>query len=636
MPKPFDIGEMPLDVRPMNSHNARLKAAPGKRYKYREPSKWKRHEFVCFDGEGFDVKGRHEYVYLAAFDGKEIFSIKDSKGLDTETCFEFLAMVAKAHKYGICVIYGGSYDSNMMMRDIPIESLKQLHKTGHLRWGDWFIRYAQRKYLQVTHLPTKRTCQLWDVIGFFQSTFEFSLQSWLDVKDDVIAAGKKGRGSFTARRLDSFVIPYCNTELQYFQELMQALYIALVNAGFKLNRWDGSGAIASFLFYDHKMLEHKGTEQEQERHYDKARGAYAGGRFELFQPGDYKQPVYNYDINSAYPYAIALLPPFTKLIRKDPSSPVQPYDLCYISYDNTESMIEMLGPVTNAKIRAREGTTEIPPTLPGIIHPFFHRSKQQLVKYPPIVERWCWGVEIIAARHAGFSVDVQKLLHWPDNGERPWQWVAQLFDHRKLLKAEGNSAEKAIKLGLNSLYGKMVQQKGWHPGEDIPKTHQLFWGGWVTAKTRAMIFEAMMYRPEAIIAVETDGLYSTEKLPLDLGDGLGQWDFTEYEEFTYLQSGMYFGVKKGETISKYRGLDKGSLLREAVLNAYETDRKIQAPTTRFRTIGTSLVSDSRMTDWRQWITETKEIVLESIVISLQRYFETLVRSAWTTVVPSGS
>ena len=38
------------------------------------------------------------------------------------------------------------------------------------------------------------------------------------------------------------------------------------------------------------------------------RSAYAGGSAEMFQFGNYEGPVYQYDLNSAYPYAAEFLP----------------------------------------------------------------------------------------------------------------------------------------------------------------------------------------------------------------------------------------------------------------------------------------------------------------------------------------
>ena len=619
MPTAEPIETMPGDGRASNGKNAynisRIKEE-SKRYKYREPSKWKRHSFICFDGEGYNINGRHEYVYLAAYDACDVFSIRDENGLGTEACFRFLCNVAATDKYGICVIYGGSYDANMMLRDVPHDILKKLHRLGEARWGDWFIRYAQRKYLLVHHTPTKKTCMLWDVIGFFQASFQSSLEQWLGIVDETIASGKKSRNKFTAKQLDTFIIPYCNKELEYFHELMHALWQALDNAGFKLSRWDGAGAIAGFLFKSRGMAAYKGSAEAQEEHYDKARSAYAGGRFELLRPGDYRQTVYNYDINSAYPYAITLLPEFQPLehITNLKGYEVSDYDLCYIDYDNQTSFMDAAtGGVYSGARR--------PTSVPGPIHPFFHRATNHSVGYTPSVRRWCWGVEVNTARRCGFQVNVTDIYHWHDSGLRPWSWVGQLYDHRRTLKADGNSAEKAIKLGINSLYGKMVQQKGWHEGEDIPKTHQLYWGGWVTAKTRSMIFEAMCIDAPGVIAVETDGIYTTTKLPLDIGPNLGQWDATVYRDFTYCQSGMYFGTPEGgKAVAKYRGLDKGTLTRDKVLKAYEdyqtnpkTKLTVKAVSTRFRTMGTSLVSEGRMEEWRQWVKETKTVQLDPIM-----------------------
>ena len=396
---------------------------------------------------------------------------------------------------------------------------------------------------------------------------------------------------------------------------MQALWIALDNAGFKLNRWDGAGSIASYLFHSRGMLDFKGSEEAQAEHYDKARDAYAGGRFELCRPGDFRETVYNYDINSAYPYAITQLPPFQDLVHQpdNDGTNISDYDLVYIDYDNSDSITKHL----MQGIPAFLGDVQTQ-SKPGPIHPFYNRSKKHLVCYPPQCKRWCWGIEVNTARSCGYTVNVTDVYHWIDNGERPWSWVGDLYNHRKELKAKGDNAERAIKLGINSLYGKMVQQKGWHEGDDIPRTHQLYWGGWVTAKTRSMLFEAMCIDPDSVIAVETDGIYTTTELPLNVGSELGQWDKTVYSDFTYCQSGMYFGTPVGgKAVAKYRGLDKGTLTREKVIAAYEayekdksTRLRIKARSTRFRTIGTSLVSPERMEKWRQWTKENKTITLE--------------------------
>jgi hypothetical protein len=605
MPTPVQSVDIPLppkggNPRPVTRGRVYNHPPDWKPYKYKKPSKWDKHQFICYDGEGYDINGRHEYVYLCAYDGADYMDIRNDAGLTTEQSIKFLLSTAKKYKYGINVIYGGSYDANMILKDLSYESLYQLHHEGEVLWRDYRIEYIARKYFQVSYIKNRKiTIRLWDVIGFFQSSFEASLEAWLDVKDQTIAKGKKSRAAFNAKQLD-FIIAYCQKELYLFEQLMQRLWQCLNAAGIKLNRWDGAGAASSFLLRANGVYEHKGSPEVQAAHYHLARAAYAGGRFELFRPGDFRCKVYNYDINSAYPYGMTQLPAFTGMVecrRKDHSKCIiGKYDLVKVDY---------------------EGSHQVP------IHPYFHRDNNYSISYPLQHKGWHWAPEYLVAQKYGMQGNIDIHYKLPDNKVRPFYWVGTLYDKRRALKASGDKAEKALKLALNALYGKLVQQKGWKPGKSIPVSHQLYWGGWITALTRSMIFDAMMQNPDCIIAAETDGIFCTEKLDLPLGEALGEWEVKEYDSLTYVQSGMYFGTlsegyynpakPQDREVVKYRGLDKGSLKREHIITGWEKftaggPTKVKGKSTRFRTIGTSLVGD-RMADWRQWMPDKKEITL---------------------------
>lgn len=562
----------------------------------RPPSKWDQHQFLCFDGEGYDINGRHEYVYLCAYNGADYFELRNENGLSSDECFNFIIDTAALHPNHISVIFGGSYDSEMMLRDVSTPKLLDIKDSGQGKWKKWRIKYTKRKFFSVTDITRNQTCMLWDVIGFFQCSFQQALKDWLDVKDDTIAKGKSGRQAFDAEQLD-FIIAYCQLELQYFESLMQRLWEALDATNIKLRRWDGAGAAAQSVLQSKGVADSKGSTTQNEAHYLQARCAYAGGRFELIAPGDYVQTVYNYDINSAYPFALSLLPSFHGLQQCSSNScEYSPYDLLLIEYYDKPSDDD-----------------------PLIIHPYHHRHANHNVSYPPITVGWHYAVEWF---NAGCMGTVHEHLHWHDDGSRPFAWVPEMFAYRAELKRQGDKAEKAIKLSLNSLYGKTVQQKGWKPGKKWPSFHQLYWGGWVTAYCRSAMYAAMMQAPHSLIAVETDGIFTTEPLDLELGKGLGQWEVTEYSEMTYLASGVYFAVKPdGTTVEKYRGMDKGQLSREKVLKGWEkyerasekgrmhpAVRTVPADSTRFRTLGTSF-QGSRASDWRQWVTETKNVSL---------------------------
>lgn len=185
----------------------------------------------------------------------------------------------------------------------------------------------------------------------------------------------------------------------------------------------------------------------------------------------------------------------------------------------------------------------------------------------------------------------------------PFQWVEQLYKQRQEWKAEGNPAQIALKLCLNSLYGKMAQRVGWDEKKNrIPPWHQLEWAGWVTAYTRSMLHSVMARIPfDKLVAVETDGVYTTLD-PFTMGINnsteLGGWEVTQYDEIIYIQSGLAF-LRSGDTwTAKYRGLDRDSFTREdAERYIKELEPNAQwepypAQTTRFIGLGAAFMTDS--------------------------------------------
>lgn len=556
-------------------------------------NKFNTHQFLCFDGEGFAVNERHEYCYLAAYNGESVSAIRNDAGLSSLQCFQFIAREAARHPKAICIIYGGSYDSNMMLRDVPYERLCELRENGHTRWRGWRIEYVPWKYFQVSHKRLGIGCRIWDVIGFFQSSFQVSIEKWLGIKSSVINKGKAKRSKFTADDMEN-IIAYCHEELKYFEQLAQHLWECLNGVDIQIRRWDGAGAIAQALLSNHDIYKHKGSVERQEEHYYLARCAYAGGRFENFMPGDFEQSVYGYDINSAYPFAISQLAPFSQLIRCRKRNHIDcvigPYDLLAVAYE-----------------------TDI--SIP--IHPYFHRGDDLSISYPNRHVGWHWSPEYLAALHYGDAGDILEHYIWRDNGRRPFSWVADKYEERLEMKHNGDPKEKVIKLGLNSLYGKLAQQRGWREGQSIPRFHQLYWAGWITAKCRSMVYSAMMQAPESIIACETDGIISMMPLSLPIGKGLGEWEFTEYEWITYVQSGLYFAGKEGQEVKlRSRGINAKSVSRKAILQGWSryyekpslASSFITTRTKRFHTLASSIATNN-MEDWRQWKEQKKKISL---------------------------
>src|SRR5581483_517322 len=135
-------------------------------------------EWLAVDGEGVtDSDERHRYVLLCASDGSSVYR---DRGIPTVTCLDFLLRARIRHPKSVLVGFGLNYDVNMMLSDLDRDALAELWETGSVEW-----RYAGRRY-GIDWIPSKlfavsgsgTQIRLYDVWGFFQSSFLRALEDW--------------------------------------------------------------------------------------------------------------------------------------------------------------------------------------------------------------------------------------------------------------------------------------------------------------------------------------------------------------------------------------------------------------------------------------------------------------------------
>lgn len=423
---------------------------------------------------------------------------------------------------------------------------------------------------------------------------------------DIIKTGKAGRKSFDISELDS-VYKYWSVEIQLLQELATELRKRVYNAGLRITQWHGPGALSSYAMNEHNIGQHMAVLSDEIR--EAARYAYAGGRFELFKLGRITGPVYSIDINSAYPEGISLLPSLSDGTWHHRINP------------------DRIAKFGIYRIRIRR--------FGGLVHapgPVFHRDKKHNISFPWTVDGWYHSPEARIIQKLGGEV----LEGWEYLGSRirPFEWVNETYALRKDWKQRGISAQLALKLLLNAMYGKLAQRVGWDEEKGrIPRWHQLEWAGWVTSYTRAKLYSVMMKIPwDHLIGVETDGIYTT-MAPNELGivgsNELGGWEVTQYDELFYVQSGLAWLRQGSKWTDKRRGLDpcqseprhtprdcncQGTfnltaceeLLKELRPNSIWTPYKGQ--TTRFIGLGSALASRDPIHRHRVWETNEREII----------------------------
>lgn len=552
--------------------------------------------FIAWDGEGItETEGTPQNYVL--FGNSRGYSVKSSR-LTTDECLRLIIATEIDHPKAIHVGYAFSYDAEMILADLPPERMKILKNKGYVTWRSYRIEYRKSKWLQITLLAEKRvTARIWDVFSFFHSPFVTALEEYLGDVPMLAAVkeGKQARGRFTYEMIEEFIRPYWELELKYLVELMDSLRERLISADLPIKQWHGPGAIATYAMRKYGV-ENSLDREVPESVNDAAQFAYSGGRFELFRMGRANSKVYAYDIRSAYPSAIRELPNLAN------------GEWEYVSNPRTISHFGVY------HIRFRHPSLF---TLRPL--PLFFRDSRHAIHYPNVVEGWYWSPEaqVCLAMNGAEILEGYEFL---EDGARPFEWVNEVYETRAQWKAEGNPAQIALKLLLNSMYGKFAQRVGWEHTKEkgAPKWHQLEYAGWVTSHARAKIFRAMVqaWSTDSLLGVETDGIFTTSPLILDVGPSLGQWEESVYDDMIYLQSGFYHLLSGNDWKDKTRGFDRDSVGINKTLQAITEWEPwegksgfITGETTRFPTMGQWLRTQKNMRN--VWTTSERKLALGS-------------------------
>lgn len=601
--------------------------------------------YVMPDGEFRHVAAyKHKpqpqpYVLLANSKGEHI---KDpsNKGLSTHECLEFLLNTAKKYPHCIHVGFAINYDINQLLADLNEHDrwrmhggpcpypkcIKKEHPGNKIRMGGYFIKWVPRKFLIINHDRTGRKITLYDGFSFFSKAFSVVCDSYLGEdhpQRQRIIQGKQKRELFTIDELEDYIIPYNAAEVEMLTDIMTALRSHFKQAGIVPDKWYGPGAVASATLKKFNVIiDHSNTPQGVE---NASQFAFAGGWFEQFRVGRHQGTVFEYDIHSAYPAALVQLPDLSAgnwvhVQRFQPDA----FGVWAIDYE-----------CPNGAARPK---------------PLFCRAELGSISHPNTVQGWYWTPEASAVP----DCVREGWIFQPDTDARPFSFIEAMYDQRRIWKGTPyNPAERALKIILASLYGKLAQTVGWDVKKmQPPRWHQLQWAGYITSYTRAMIWQAIQQAPDNIIAVETDAVFSTVPLSLPHSEDLGDWEQKVYSEITYLQNGLYYAVRPdGKVICRYRGMDRdrhteqpvGLPFRECVCDCAKDPKtgevnrttvmehlrgktgypnrrtpRLYTQTTRFIGLGLGLRTAST---WRSWERAERQVSLDGNKYSSKRYHD---------------
>jgi hypothetical protein len=374
----------------------------------------------------------------------------------------------------------------------------------------------------------------WDLGNYYQGPFVNALEAWdlaADVRESITTM--KGKRNVFTWRQKTKILAYCLDECRALSELASCLEDAHIAADLEPRSWHGPGSTASVLLSRHSIHERRGVIPPEVQAV--AQIAYFGGRAEISCNGVIDGPVYAYDISSAYPHHASQLPCLEHGYWKECSKEGQ------LTSARTNHAI-VRGHIENSR---------------GDWGPLPVRLKNGSIVFPLSgASGWWWRDEWCTARAhwPGLRFERAYTLH-SDCECKPFAFLRDVFLQRLAVGKETGGG-KILKLGMNSVYGKLAQAIGG------AKYASRVWSGMLTSSTRAQVLKLMMQhkRQDSVIMIATDGLFSTELHPVPAKVELGGWERTTHEEGLFLvRPGIYSSGGK----LRARGLGRDNLNEEA-------------------------------------------------------------------------
>lgn len=547
-------------------------------------------QYIGIDGEG-QGRGDHRYVMLAAgtADRKDSWVIQAPplSRLSTAECLRFI--VDLPHYRTKVFAYSFNYDLTKMLGDLDNESLYYLfrpdlrqRKGEFAKLGPWPVKWVSergehfRLNLQGTKFTVhfgKKRAVVWDLFKFYGTAFTKALRLWKVGSDTVVTQMermKKLRAEFDKMSREE-VLAYCLEECGCLAELGERLINAHTQVGLKLKSFYGAGSSGAAMLTAMGILDKIVPPLEQMK--EAVACAFSGGRFENSVIGFIPGPLESKDISSAYPYHTTFLP-----------------CLVHGTWRHTKRREDLDG-APHACVRY--GMRKNPGY--GDWGPFPFREQDGSISYP--IESgggWVWLHEYRQGEKLFEHVYFKEAWVYKQACDcQPFAAIPTYYRLRLKLGKEGPGI--VIKLGVNSVYGKLAQTLG------SARFNSWIWAGIITSGCRSQVLEVLGLHKDRknMLMVATDGVVSRESivspLPRDTDTGetgkpLGGWetktstDRNSKGELTspglgrgmfFARPGIYFPIdptdKELDDI-RGRGVGKDAILKnwKAIMDGYES------------------------------------------------------------------
>ncbi len=450
----------------------------------------------------------------------QCFMIATSKG-DVFQPDQFPACMFTREYRGKCfVAYNLKYDMGAFLQNIPSNRLQVLRRKGWCFYKKFHYAVISNKCLTVR--KGKNAIHIYDLLNFYNMSLNKAAEVYLN--DKKIDIETKSFWPYYVCQNWTKISNYCIRDSILCNRLADILIKRFEKYGIYPKK------LYSVAYISYQYFRQKTAYVTVKRYWEHEREvlryameSYNGGKFEVTEKGT--GYYYEYDIVSAYPYEISNLADISwaRIVR----------DKKYRKY-------------------ALYGFIRCKVDIPFDCYSPVVMKRKQLNCYPVgQFERTITKTEYeyLISQGADITITDAYWLHL-DNRQYPYKKeINRLVKLKQRFKAEHKDLDyQTIKILMNSLYGKFVQLikkedyyaagSNWNP----------IFGAIITGNCRCRM-SALQQENNNIVAVHTDSVISTARLPFTGSDSIGDLSFETEGQGVILGSGIY---QIGDKI-KFRG-----------------------------------------------------------------------------------
>lgn len=518
---------------------------------------------------GFDTETNHK---------GDIVLLSDDKG---DNCWypdltEILAFLTQAkYRESINWFFNITFDVESILKMLPEAELEEMLEDNETEYKGFKLAYLPHKYFKIS-TKGKHVVDYWDIAQFYLMSLENASLEYL--KDSKGVADIKGLMEYVYYdKVKKVVSDYCIHDCDLTRRLGERMHEGVKSCNMPFSKPYSVASLSETAFLQQcDIPEYLDAPLGVNKYFY---WAYYGGWFELFKRGYQSEAIYEYDINSAYPFAMLDLPDTRDLRWERVKRPSKDTVIGVYLIAFSPKRQSNISPV-----QIRTEALSVHPQASGVRYV----TDDELEIYQDV-----YKVKVIS----GFEA-------FGDHIRYPFrEFVQKLYSDKSKYKNKDAAMYMTVKKCLNGFYGKNIQRTGGKIGNCFNPVY----AAKITASCRKQIWNAVKDHQDKVIGIQTDSCMMTEEIDIDEGTGLGQWEGKEFTEGIFLLSGVYEmlgDVKK----TKIRGYDTKMALMD-MLKAHPTKDAIEVAKEKPLHL-------KQAVGWKKWdVSQTNEFVTDIKTIS---------------------